>query len=48
MGRVTERESERAAEVTRGVADVKKVVKVFQIISEAELAKIQTKAPNTP
>jgi len=38
MGRVTEREATRAAEVARGVAGVQKVVKVFEIVSEAELA----------
>ena len=45
LGRVTEREAERATEVTRGVSGVQKVVKVFQIISEAELSKT---APQTP
>lgn len=37
MGRVTEREATRAAEVARGVGGVRKVVKVFEIVSEAEL-----------
>jgi len=41
MGRVTERESNRAAEVARGVGGVQKVVKVFEIISEGELANTQ-------
>lgn len=45
MGRVTEREADRAAQIARGVSGVKKVVKVFEIISEAELSGIQTKAP---
>jgi osmotically-inducible protein OsmY len=48
MGRVTEREAERATEVTRGVSGVQKVVKVFQIISEAELANTAPKAPAKP
>jgi osmotically-inducible protein OsmY len=43
MGRVTEREANRAAEVARGISGVTKVVKVFEVISEDELAKIQTK-----
>jgi osmotically-inducible protein OsmY len=43
MGRVTEREANRAAEVARGINGVAKVVKVFEVISEAELAQIQTK-----
>ena len=38
MGRVTEREAHRAAEIARGVDGVQKVVRVFEIISEAELA----------
>jgi osmotically-inducible protein OsmY len=38
MGRVTEREATRAAEIARGVSGVAKVVKVFEILTEAELA----------
>lgn len=38
MGRVTRREADRAADITRGVAGVEKVVRVMEIISEAELA----------
>ena len=38
MGRVTEREANRAAEVARGVGGVQKVVRVFEVVSEAELA----------
>ena len=38
MGRVTEREATRAAEVARGVSGVAKVVQVFEILTEAELA----------
>jgi osmotically-inducible protein OsmY len=44
MGRVTEREATRAAEVARGVSDVAKVVRVFEIVTEAELASSQQKA----
>ena len=43
MGRVTEREAARAAEVTRRVSGVKKVVRVFEVITEAELAELQPK-----
>lgn len=43
MGRVTERESNRAADIARGVPGVLKVVKVFEVITEAELAEIQPK-----
>ena len=38
MGRVTRREADRAADITRGVAGVEKVVRVMEIISEAELS----------
>ncbi len=43
MGRVTEREANRAAEVARGTSGVGKVVKVFETISEAELAAMKSK-----
>ena len=38
MGVVTPRESKRAAEIARGVNDVTKVVRLFEVISEDELA----------
>lgn len=38
MGRVTEREATRSASVARGVGGVQKVVRVFELVSEAELA----------
>ena len=38
MGRVTEREANRAAEIARGVSGVVKVVKVFEVVTEGELA----------
>jgi osmotically-inducible protein OsmY len=44
MGRVTEREAERAADLTRSISGVQKVVKVLEIVSEAELAEIDPKA----
>lgn len=45
MGRVTEREATRAAEVARGVNGVAKVVRVFEVISEAELGELQPRDP---
>ena len=42
MGRVTEREATQAANVARGVTGVQKVVRVFDILSDAELAEIQS------
>jgi osmotically-inducible protein OsmY len=44
MGRVTSREADRATEVARAVPGVQKVVRIFEIISEDELARI---SPNT-
>ncbi len=38
MGRVTEREANRGADIARGVSGVRKVVKVFDVVTEAELA----------
>ncbi|MEP7101071.1 MAG: BON domain-containing protein [Burkholderiales bacterium] len=48
MGRVTEREATRAADISRGVSGVQKVVKVFEIVSEAELAELQPKPASAP
>jgi osmotically-inducible protein OsmY len=42
MGRVTEKEAERAVEIARSVAGVVKVVRVLDIISEEELAAIHS------
>ena len=41
MGRVTEREADRATDIARSVSGVQKVVRVFEIISEAELIDLQ-------
>ena len=46
MGRVTEREAGRAADISRGVSGVQKVVKVFDVVSEAELAELQPRSPS--
>jgi osmotically-inducible protein OsmY len=51
MGRVTQREADRATEVARRIAGVQRVVRVFEIISEEELARIaprQTPAAQPP
>jgi osmotically-inducible protein OsmY len=45
LGRVTEREANRATEIARGVSGVKKVVRLFEIISEEELARTVPKPP---
>ena len=39
MGRVTQREAQRATEVVRGVSGVKRVVRVLEYITEDELTK---------
>ncbi len=43
MGRVTEREAGRATEIARGVGGVGKVVRVFEMLSETELAQLQAR-----
>jgi osmotically-inducible protein OsmY len=45
MGRVTEREANRATELARGVSGVQKVVRLFEIITEQELADLAPRAP---
>lgn len=41
MGRLTEREAQKAVEVARGVGGVQKVVRVLELISERELEEIR-------
>ena len=41
LGRVTQREADRATEVTRNMSGVQRVVRVFEIITEEELARLQ-------
>jgi osmotically-inducible protein OsmY len=48
MGRVTEREANRASDIARGIAGVQKVVRVFEVVSEAELAGTQPTNPTNP
>ena len=43
MGRVTQREANRAADIARGVDGVKMVVRIVEIISEEELQSLTTK-----
>ncbi len=45
MGIVTEREAARAADIASRVSGVQKVVRVFEVISEAELADMLPKSP---
>jgi len=39
MGRVSQREAKRATDIARGVSDVSKVVRVFEILSDEELRR---------
>lgn len=48
MGRVTEREAARAAQLARAVPGVRKVVRVFEVVSEAELADLLPKSASAP
>jgi osmotically-inducible protein OsmY len=50
MGRVTQREALRGSEVARAVSGVQKVVRVFEIISDEELARLlpQPAKPQDP
>lgn len=41
MGRVTQREADRATQIARAVSGVTKVVRVFEILTEAELATLE-------
>ena len=43
MGRVTQREAKRATDVVRGVSGVKRVVRVFEYLTEDELRALQPK-----
>ena len=40
MGRVTQREADRATEIARGTGGVQKVVRMLEIISEEELQRM--------
>lgn len=44
MGRVTQREADRATEVARSVNGVQKLVRIFEIISEEELQRLLPRA----
>lgn len=51
MGRVTQREADRATDIARNTQSVSRVVRVFEIISEQELANIASgkqPAPTNP
>jgi osmotically-inducible protein OsmY len=41
MGRVTQREADRATQIARTVSDVRRVVRIFEIITEDELKRLE-------
>jgi osmotically-inducible protein OsmY len=45
MGRVTEREATRGADLARSIPGVQKVVRVFEVLSEAELGALGQQGP---
>ncbi|HZY16925.1 MAG TPA: BON domain-containing protein [Ramlibacter sp.] len=47
MGLVTQREADRATELTRGVSGVQRVVRVFELISEDDMRRIAPTQPRT-
>lgn len=47
MGRVTETEASRAVDLTSRISGVQKVVRVFEIVTPAELATLQPLGPPT-
>jgi osmotically-inducible protein OsmY len=48
MGRVTQREANRATEITRSTSGVQRVVRVLEIISEEELQRTLPQEPSRP
>lgn len=48
MGRVTQREADRATAITRTVGGVQKVVRIFEIITEEELRRLQPQQAAQP
>ncbi|WP_085315265.1 BON domain-containing protein [Derxia lacustris] len=48
MGIVSAREADRAAQVAAGVSGVMRVVKAFEVVSEAELANLSSAKPADP
>jgi osmotically-inducible protein OsmY len=48
MGRVTQAEAKRATDVVRGVSGVKRVVRVFEYLTEEELRALQPKRQEDP
>jgi osmotically-inducible protein OsmY len=48
MGRVTQREADRATQMTRTISGVQKVVRIFEIIGEQELQRLAPQPSAAP
>jgi osmotically-inducible protein OsmY len=48
MGIVTEREAARAADIASRVSGVRRVIRAFEVVSEAELARIEAQIKDKP
>lgn len=48
MGRVTQREADRATEIVRNTSSVQRVVRVLEIISDEELSRLQPQSAPAP
>ena len=48
MGIVTEREAARAADIASRVSGVRRVIRAFEVVSEAELARIEAQTKDKP
>ena len=48
MGRVTQREADRATQITRTVGGVQRVVRIFEIITEDDLRRMSPLPASTP
>jgi osmotically-inducible protein OsmY len=46
MGRVTQREADKATQIARTIGGVQRVVRIFEVISDEELRRIATTNPN--
>jgi osmotically-inducible protein OsmY len=45
MGRVTQREADRATQMTRTISGVRRVVRIFELLTEEELQRLGTAQP---
>ena len=48
MGRVTQREADRATQIARNISGVQRVVRIFEIISDEELRQLAPQGTPVP